>query len=51
MTAQATDSITFEGQKFTLCNSSGGQLFDPAAYGLNPAVASTACGIAQISPP
>jgi hypothetical protein len=43
MTAQASDQVTYANEQFLLCGVNGPELFDPAAFGLKPAMPSTAC--------
>ena len=43
MTGQISDSVIFQGEKYSLAEFEGDSLFDPAIYGLKPSVLSTAC--------
>ena len=43
MTAQFNDIFRLKGTEYALAGISGGNLFDPVEFGLNPFMASTAC--------
>ena len=43
MTAQIGDEVAYAGADWTLAGVNGGELFDPASYGLRVRPASTAC--------
>lgn len=43
MTAQISDLVGYAGADWSLAGVNGGDLFDPASYGLRVRIASTAC--------
>lgn len=43
MTAQVSETLTYDGNRYCLIDTNGGLMFDPRRYGLEPIPISTAC--------